>query len=62
MQSYDFILSSYGDIVPEDASPSPQKLMPTPEGYLITNVTGIRAHIVSRIDGKGYDVTQCLLA
>ena len=30
----------------------------TEYGYLIHNVTGIRAHIVNRLDGKGYDVTR----
>lgn len=45
-------------MIPEDVSPGPHKLKPIPEGYLVTNVTGIRAHVVSRMDGKGYDVTQ----
>ena len=30
----------------------------TKHGYLIHNITGIRAHIVSRLDGKGYDITR----
>lgn len=30
----------------------------TEHGYLIHNVTGIRAYIVSRLDGKGYDISR----
>ena len=30
----------------------------TKYGYLIHNITGIRAHIVTRLDGKGYDITR----
>ncbi len=32
--------------------------MTVADGFIIHNVTGIRAHIVSRMDGKGYDVTK----
>lgn len=32
--------------------------MPVSDGYVLHNVTGIRTHIVSRMDGKGYDVTK----
>lgn len=38
--------------------PAADKLVSVPDGYLLRNVTGIRAHIVSRLDGKGYDVTK----
>lgn len=30
----------------------------TKHGYLIHNITGIRAYIVSRLDGKGYDISR----
>ncbi|TFK55771.1 alpha-mannosidase [Heliocybe sulcata] len=56
--SYDFLLSPTGGSVPEDASPSSKKLQTIPEGYLLQNVTGIRTHIVRRLDGAGYDVTK----
>ncbi|KII94783.1 glycoside hydrolase family 47 protein [Plicaturopsis crispa FD-325 SS-3] len=56
--SYDFILSPNGKVVPEDPSPSPQKLATLPDGYLVHDVTGIRTHIVSRLDGKGYEITK----
>ncbi|KAL6299103.1 alpha-mannosidase [Sparassis latifolia] len=58
LYSFDFILSPKGEVVPEDEHPSVKKVMTVTDGYLLQNVTGIRAHIVSRLDGKGYDVTK----
>ena len=57
-QSYDFILSRNGDVVPEDVNPGTRKLQPVSNGYILHNVSGIRTHIVSRLDGNGYDVTK----
>ncbi|CCM05644.1 uncharacterized protein FIBRA_07874 [Fibroporia radiculosa] len=56
--SYDFILSPGGQNVPEDINPTSEKLVHVSDGYTLYNVSGIRAHIVSRLDGKGYDVTK----
>ncbi|KAI0637778.1 alpha-mannosidase [Trametes polyzona] len=56
--TYDFVLSAHGEIVPEDPRPSADKLVPVSDGYLVHNVTGIRVHIVSRLDGKGYDIAK----
>ncbi|KAJ7499000.1 alpha mannosidase-like protein [Mycena latifolia] len=56
--AYDFILSAGAKIVPEDLSPSRLKLDLLHDGFIIHNVTGIRIHIVQRIDGKGYDVRK----
>jgi len=56
--SYDFILAPNGRVSPEDLSPSKVKLQPVPEGYVIHNVTGIRTHVVRRLEGKGYDVRK----
>ncbi|KAF9780244.1 alpha mannosidase-like protein [Thelephora terrestris] len=56
--SYDFVLSHDGKTVTEDPNPDNSKLESTEHGYLIHNITGIRAHIVSRLDGKGYDITR----
>ncbi|KIY51587.1 alpha mannosidase-like protein [Fistulina hepatica ATCC 64428] len=56
--SYDFVLSANGKNVPEDLSPSYLKLALVPDGYIVHNVTGIRVHIVQRIDGKGYDIRK----
>ncbi|KZT24443.1 glycoside hydrolase family 47 protein [Neolentinus lepideus HHB14362 ss-1] len=58
LYSYDFLLSPNGGAVLEDASPSSRKLQTAPEGYIVQNVTGIRTHIVRRLDGTGYDVTK----
>lgn len=60
-QSYEFILSADGDAVQEDPSPGVDKLQRIPDGFLITNATGIRAQVVTRKDGQGYDVTRCML-
>lgn len=62
MQTYDFVLSPDGRNVPEDLHPSAEKLVSVADGYLVHNVTGIRVHIVSRLDGKGYDITKRKLA
>ncbi|OSC99135.1 glycoside hydrolase family 47 protein [Trametes coccinea BRFM310] len=56
--TYDFVLSANGEVVPEDLHPSAEKLVPVADGYLVHNVTGIRVHIVSRLDGKGYDIAK----
>lgn len=58
LYTYDFLLSPDGQTVQEDFNPTSKKLIPVPDGYVLQDVTGIRAHIVSRMDGKGYDVTK----
>jgi ER degradation enhancer, mannosidase alpha-like 1 len=52
------LLSIDGKLVVEDLHPSPQKLVAVSDGYILQNLTGVRAHIVSRMDGKGYDITK----
>jgi hypothetical protein len=44
--------------VVEDMSPSSRKIALVEDGYAVHNITGLRAHIVSRIDGRGYDLTK----
>ncbi|THV08639.1 alpha mannosidase-like protein [Dendrothele bispora CBS 962.96] len=56
--SYDFILSPHGKNAKEDLSPSLIKLAPARDGFIINNVTGVRTHIVRRLDGKGYDIRK----
>lgn len=51
-------MSAGGLPVPEDPNPGNQKLQLVADGFLLQNITGIRAHIVSRLDGKGYDITK----
>ncbi|KAH7887820.1 glycoside hydrolase family 47 protein [Phlebopus sp. FC_14] len=57
--SYDFIMSpGGGGVVAEDPAPSSRKMQTIPDGFLLQNITGIRAHIVSRLDGRGYDIAK----
>ncbi|KAF8450427.1 glycoside hydrolase family 47 protein [Boletus edulis BED1] len=56
--TYNFIMSPGGHEVPEDLNPGYQKLQLVADGFLLRNITGIRAHVVSRLDGKGYDITK----
>ncbi|KAH7916186.1 glycoside hydrolase family 47 protein [Hygrophoropsis aurantiaca] len=59
LYSYDFLLTAQpGQPVVEDPKPSVQKLELIPEGFILHNISGIRAHIVSRLDSKGYDITK----
>lgn len=58
LQSYDFILSHNGNTVDEELNPGLEKIAPVEDGFILHNVTGIRAHIVSRLDGKGYAITR----
>jgi len=51
-------MSPGGKSVLEDMNPGPLKLKAVADGFILHNVTGIRAHIVSRLDGKGYDITK----
>ncbi|OJT13334.1 ER degradation-enhancing alpha-mannosidase-like protein 1 [Trametes pubescens] len=56
--TYDFVLSAHGEVVLEDPRPPADKIIEVADGYLVQNVTGIRVHIVSRLDGKGYDIAK----
>lgn len=51
-------MSANGKTAQEDLSPSLLKLGIVPDGFVIQNVTGIRTHIVRRLDGKGYDIRK----
>ncbi|EIW61741.1 alpha-mannosidase [Trametes versicolor FP-101664 SS1] len=56
--TYDFVLSAHGEVVLEDPRLPADKITEVADGYLVQNVTGIRVHIVSRLDGKGYDIAK----
>ena len=45
-------------MVPEDPHPGVDKLVTVQDGYILQNVSGIRTRVVSRLDGKGYDITK----
>lgn len=51
-------MSPGGRAVIEDPNPGSQKLQLVADGFLLQNITGIRTRIVSRLDGKGYDITR----
>lgn len=53
------MLSAHGEVVLEDSRLPADKIIEVADGYLVQNVTGIRVHIVSRLDGKGYDIAKC---
>lgn len=57
-QSFDFVLSPDGSYTPEDPTLSTKKIYEISDGYVILNMTGIRAHVTSRLDGRGYDITR----
>lgn len=57
-QSWDFVFSADGTVATEDPSPDRTKIHEVDDGYVITNVTGLRTHITSRLDGTGYDITK----
>ncbi|KAI0751326.1 alpha-mannosidase [Daedaleopsis nitida] len=56
--TYNFVLSWNGSSVPEDVHPSFEKLATVSDGFMVHDVTGIRVHVVNRLDGKGYDITK----
>lgn len=58
-QTQEFILSIDGKPVKEDTSPSLDKIYPVSDGFMVQSIHGVRTRIVSRLDGKGYDVTKC---
>lgn len=43
----------------EDISPGLDKIYPVPNGFMVRSVNGLRIRMVSRLDGRGYDVTKC---
>lgn len=47
--------------MPEDFHPAISKLQEVDNGYILQNITGIRAHIVRRLDGKGYDIVKRMM-
>ncbi|ETW84376.1 glycoside hydrolase family 47 protein [Heterobasidion irregulare TC 32-1] len=56
--SYDFILSADGKLTVEDPSPGKEKIASVSDGFIVHNISGLRTRIVSRLDGRGYDVSK----
>ena len=59
LQIQEFILSIDGKTVKEDTSPGLEKIYPVPDGFMVRSVNGLRIRMVSRLDGRGYEVTKC---
>ncbi|KIY73681.1 glycoside hydrolase family 47 protein [Cylindrobasidium torrendii FP15055 ss-10] len=57
-QTYDYILSTGGKHTVEDPSPSLLKVLPVEGGFMMNNITGVRVHIVQRLDDSGYDIRR----
>ena len=43
----------------EDLAPSLKKIFPVPDGFMVESIAGVRTRIVSRLDGKGYNIVKC---
>ncbi|KZW03978.1 alpha-mannosidase [Exidia glandulosa HHB12029] len=56
--TFDFVLSVGGEKVSEDPLPGPAKLVQVPEGFMLYDVSGIRTHLRTRLDGKGVEITR----
>ncbi|KAI0069072.1 alpha-mannosidase [Artomyces pyxidatus] len=54
----EFVLSADGKTVTEDPSPSLKKIAPVSDGFIVHDVSGVRTQIISRLDGKGYDIAK----
>ena len=59
-QTYDFFLAKESTRVTEDTSiiSLQSKIFPWMDGLLFQNVSGVRIHATSRLDGRGYDITK----
>jgi mannosidase alpha-like ER degradation enhancer 1 len=64
VQTYDFFLAKEGTRVTEDTSAISlqSKVFPWMDGLLFQDVSGVRIHATSRLDGKGYDITKSAFA
>lgn len=64
VQTYDFFLAKEGTRVTEDTSviSIQSKVFPWMDGLLFQDVSGVRIHATSRLDGRGYDITKSAFA
>lgn len=60
-QTIEYLLSAEGGSVVEDPSPGAHKLKRVSDGYLISNINGIRIEVTTRMDGRGYDISKSTL-
>ncbi|KAG8727947.1 alpha mannosidase-like protein, partial [Ceratobasidium sp. 428] len=56
--SFDYILSIDGSVTEADKNLGPSKVHRVEGGFMVRNITGIKARMTARMDGQGYDVTM----
>ncbi|QRW05174.1 glycoside hydrolase family 47 protein [Ceratobasidium sp. AG-Ba] len=56
--SFDYVLSIDGSVTEADKNLGPSKVHRVEGGFMIRNITGVKARMTARIDGQGYDVTM----
>ncbi|KAG9128167.1 alpha mannosidase-like protein [Ceratobasidium sp. 392] len=57
-QSFDYVLSIDGSVTEADKNLGPSKVHRVEGGFMVRNITGIKARMTARMDGQGYDVTM----
>ncbi|KEP55137.1 ER degradation-enhancing alpha-mannosidase-like protein [Rhizoctonia solani 123E] len=56
--SFDYVLSIDGLVTEADKNLSSSKVHRVEGGFMVRNITGVRARMTARMDGQGYDVTM----
>ncbi|CEL58109.1 alpha mannosidase-like protein [Rhizoctonia solani AG-1 IB] len=56
--SFDYVLSIDGMTTEADKNLSASKVHRVEGGFMIRNITGVKARMTARMDGQGYDVTM----
>ncbi|KAH7344593.1 alpha-mannosidase [Rhizoctonia solani] len=56
--SFDYVLSIDGMVTEADKNLSSSKVHRVEGGFMVRNITGVKARMTARMDGQGYDVTM----
>ncbi|KAL5640918.1 hypothetical protein ACGC1H_001409 [Rhizoctonia solani] len=56
--SFDYVLSIDGLVTEADKNLSSSKVHRVEGGFMVRNITGVKARMTARMDGQGYDVTM----
>ncbi|CAE6522002.1 unnamed protein product [Rhizoctonia solani] len=57
-KSFDYVLSIDGTVTEADKNLSSSKVHRVEGGFMVRNITGVKARMTARMDGQGYDVTM----
>ncbi|KAF8707761.1 Glycosyl hydrolase family 47, partial [Rhizoctonia solani] len=57
-KSFDYVLSIDGMVTEADKDLSTSKVHRVEGGFMVRNITGVKARMTARMDGQGYDVTM----